>query len=145
MNILCITHNTEEVDFQNSPDEELSGHTVTEVHTKEDAFLMLRDGKFDIILCDLNFPHHGGDLPGPYGAFFCLWQEIPEYQRLYKVKAVGIFVPEYLTETFFTETPENEMVSIATNNCRTITGQRDWVRLLGMITFRLKRAGIKID
>lgn len=142
MTILCITHNPDETDFQNSPSEELCGHTVTEVHTKEDACLMLRDGQFDIILCDLNFPHHRGDIPGPYGALFCIWQDIPEFQRLYKVKAIGIFVPEYLTETFFIEAPDNELACVATNNCRTSTGQRDWKRLLRMIEFRLGRIGI---
>lgn len=145
MNILCITHNTEKIYFQNSPGEELEGHSVTEVHTKEDALLMLRDGQFDIILCDLNFPHHSGDIPGPYGALFCLWQDIPEFQRLYKVKTVGIFVPEYLTETFFIETPDNDLVCIATNNCKTPRGQRDWKRLVGMITFRLERIGVALD
>ncbi|MBC7982144.1 hypothetical protein H7X65_03650 [Candidatus Parcubacteria bacterium] len=144
MNILCIYSDIGEPYAKNDPTETLQG-SVTVVHNKEDALLMLRDGNFDIILCDLNFPANNADpLTGPYGALFCMWQDIPEYQTWYKVKAIGILVPSHLKETFFYEVPEQELICVTPNNCITIAGQRDWARLLRIVMFRLERAGIQI-
>ena len=146
MKILCIQNNLDGIYPEFGSDEiSIPNHDVTIVHNKADALLMLRDGAIDIILCDLNFPADNQDQStSPYGALFCLWQEIPEYRVLYKVKAIGILAPQYITQTFQYAIPDDELVCITTNNCITPTGHRDWVRLFKMIRFRLKRAGIKI-
>lgn len=146
MNILCVYWRHDSEILENNPSDILSEHAVTTVHNHEDMMLMIRDGEFDIVLCDINYPtnrsneHEGG----PYGGTFMLKQDIPEYQGLYKIKGLGIFLPVWSTEGFYETSKENNLAVVAANRCFTVDGYRDWRKLLNSVLFRLERGNIPI-
>jgi hypothetical protein len=144
MNILCVYWRQNPEYRENDPASALPDHNTTTVHSHEDMMLMLRDGQFDIVLCDINYPRDDSscDEVAPYGGTFAMKQDIPSYQGLYKIKGLGIFIPGRSTEGFHATSPENELVVVAANRCVTIDGYRDWRKLLNAVVFRLERGDI---
>ena len=118
---------------RSDPEEELAPHHVTTVHSYRDALRASANGPFDAMITSVALPRELGQEAEIYGVILA-----KELDRFGVKVAVILLEPEH-TEASVMELGKSGEKVIATNKCRTMTGDYDWEKILAIIKFRIPK------
>lgn len=127
MRVLCVYYDKEENWLTTDPVEELEDCDVVEAHSfKETLGLIGRKGiiaHFDIILADMFLPRNDG------GQVYCFGNLFTLMLCLSGMRGVGLFIPQSAMINRTLVHDFNGRRLVASKECWTITGKRDWKAL----------------
>jgi hypothetical protein len=140
MRIVCAFMSEDQADEERRLREALLGHDVTVVYSYEDLrFVTAAPALFDVILTDLVLKWSLNSKEDyAAGAFISAF--LP--QTL--VRGLGVFIPDFFETAFATECEHQYHSIVVSCDCATDWGGRDWVKLLGLVTARMKAIDDKV-
>jgi hypothetical protein len=133
LKILCAYHDKDADWLGSTPEEALEDHKITVVHSYREAKECILDTSrgiptFDVILSDVSLP---GGYPDEEPFPFCPVMLQPYIDQML-IRGLGVFVPREFESVF--ETSDGYSVTVASKECWTQLGKRDWEKLLEMVT-----------
>ncbi len=134
LRILCLYNDQEPSYLEADPEFELRDHEVTIFETYVEAKTAIQDSTrgippFDVVLADVSVP--GGKFEDGFDDFPFSPVLLQPYLSQVLVRGLGVFAPEDFETTF--ESSDGFAVLVASKECRTPFGTRDWRKLLELV------------
>ena len=134
LRILCAYHDEEPSYQEVDPQDEFEEHEVTTVGVYEEVKTLVLDERrgvppFDIVLIDIQLP--GGIFEGKFDADLLPTPLLQPYFDYKLIRGIGIFVPSDFESHY--EISDGFAVTVASKECWTPVGTRDWRKLLHLV------------